>query len=52
MDDQEASPRRVSGVGDLVLEAKPRLPFTPFDPDFALVPSLKLPTEDNGRGDI
>jgi Putative MetA-pathway of phenol degradation len=49
-DDQEASPRRVAGVGDLVLEAKARLPFRPFDLDLALVPSLKIPTADEDRG--
>jgi hypothetical protein len=50
VDDQDASPRRVAGVGDLVLEAKARLPFTPFDLDLALVPSLKIPTADEDRG--
>jgi hypothetical protein len=33
-----------------VLEAKARLPFTPFDLDLALVPSLKIPTADEDRG--
>jgi len=47
-DDQDASPRRVAGVGDLVLEAKARLPFRPLD--LALVPSLKIPTADEDRG--
>jgi hypothetical protein len=50
VDDQDASPRRVAGVGDLVLEAKARLPFRPFDLDLALVPSLKIPTADEDRG--
>jgi hypothetical protein len=50
VDDQEASPRRLGGVGDLVLEAKARLPFTPFDLGIALVPSLKIPTADEDRG--
>ena len=50
VDDQEASPRRVAGVGDLVLEAKARLPFRPFALDLALVPSLKIPTADEDRG--
>jgi len=50
IDDQEASPRRVAGAGDLVLEAKARLPFTPFDLNLALVPSLKIPTADEDRG--
>jgi hypothetical protein len=50
LEDQEASPRRVAGVGDLVLEAKARLPFRPFDLDLALVPSLKIPTADEDRG--
>jgi hypothetical protein len=50
VDDQDASPRRVAGAGDLVLEAKARLPFTPFDLDLALVPSLKIPTADEDRG--
>lgn len=50
VDDQDASPRRVGGVGDLVLEAKARLPFRPFDLDLALVPSLKIPTADEERG--
>lgn len=50
VDDQEASPRRVAGAGDLVLEAKARLPFTPFDLDLTLVPSLKIPTADEDRG--
>jgi len=49
-DDQDASPRRVAGVGDLVLEAKARLPFKPFDLDLALVPNLKIPTADEDRG--
>jgi hypothetical protein len=49
-DDQDASPRRVAGVGDLVLEAKARLPFRPLDLDLALVPSLKIPTADEDRG--
>ncbi|MDQ3831691.1 MAG: transporter, partial [Candidatus Tectomicrobia bacterium] len=47
---QDASPRRVGGVGDLVLEAKARLPFRPLDLDLALVPSLKIPTADEDRG--
>jgi Putative MetA-pathway of phenol degradation len=50
VDDQDASPRRVGGVGDLVLEAKARLPFRPLDLDLALVPSLKIPTADEDRG--
>jgi hypothetical protein len=50
VDDQDASPRRVGGVGDLVLEAKARLPFSPLDLDLALVPSLKIPTADEDRG--
>jgi hypothetical protein len=50
VDDQDASPRRVAGVGDLVLEAKARLPFQPLDLDLALVPSLKIPTTDKDRG--
>jgi hypothetical protein len=50
VDDQDASPRRVAGVGDLVLEAKALLPFRPFDLDLALVPSLKIPTADEDRG--
>jgi hypothetical protein len=50
VDDQDASPRRVAGVGDLVLEAKARLPFRPFALDLALVPSLKIPTADEDRG--
>jgi hypothetical protein len=50
VDDQDASPRQVGGVGDLVLEAKAKLPFRPWDLDLALVPSLKLPTADEDRG--
>jgi hypothetical protein len=50
VDDQDASPRQVGGVGDLVLEAKALLPFRPLDLDLALVPSLKLPTADEDRG--
>jgi Putative MetA-pathway of phenol degradation len=50
VDDQDASPRKVGGVGDLVLEAKALLPFRPLDLDLALVPSLKLPTADEDRG--
>lgn len=50
VDDQDASPRRAAGVGDLVLDAKARLPFRPFDLDLALVPSLKIPTADKDRG--
>jgi Putative MetA-pathway of phenol degradation len=49
-DDQEASPRRVAMVGDLVLEAKARLPYRPLDLDLALVPSLKIPTAEEDRG--
>jgi hypothetical protein len=49
-DDQEASPRRVAGVGDLVLEGKAQLPFKPFALDLALVPSLKIPTASESRG--
>jgi hypothetical protein len=49
-DDQEASPRRAAGVGDLVLEAEALLPFRPFDLDLALVPSLKIPTDSESRG--
>jgi hypothetical protein len=48
-DDQDASPRRVAGVGDLVLGAKARLPFRPLDLDLALVPSLKIPTASESR---
>ena len=33
-----------------MLEAKARLPVTPFDLDLALVPSLKIPTADEDRG--
>src|SRR5882724_12060782 len=44
VDNQDASPRRVGSVGDLVLQAKARLPFRPFDLDLTLVPSLKIPT--------
>jgi hypothetical protein len=50
VDDQDVSPRRVAGEGDLVLEAKARLPFRPFDLDLALVPNLKIPTADENRG--
>jgi hypothetical protein len=50
VDDQDASPRRVAGVGDLVLQAKAQLPFRPLDLDLALVPSLKIPTADDDRG--
>jgi hypothetical protein len=50
VDDQDASPRRVAGVGDLVLEAKARLPFRPLDLDLALVANLKIPTADDDRG--
>jgi hypothetical protein len=50
LEDQEASPRRLAGVGDLVLEAKARLPFRPLDLDLALVPSLKIPAADEDRG--
>lgn len=46
----EASPRRAGGIGDLVLAAKAALPFEPFNLDLALVPSLKIPTADEGRG--
>jgi len=49
-DDQDASPRRAAGVGDLVLGAKARLPFRPLDLDLALVPSLKIPTASESRG--
>jgi hypothetical protein len=49
-DDQDASPRQVAGVGDLVLGAKALLPFRPFDLDLALVPSLKIPTASESRG--
>jgi hypothetical protein len=50
VDDQDASPQRVAGVGDLVLEAKARLPFRPLGLDLALVPSLKIPTADEDHG--
>jgi len=50
VDNQDASPRRVGSVGDLVLQAKARLPFRPFDLDLTLVPSLKIPTADDDRG--
>jgi hypothetical protein len=50
VDDQDASPRRAAGVGDLVLQAKARLPSRPFDLDLTLVPSLKLPTADKDLG--
>jgi hypothetical protein len=49
-EDQDASPRRVAGVGDLVLGAKALLPFRPLDLDLALVPSLKIPTASERRG--
>ena len=49
-EDQDASPRRAAGVGDLVLEAKARLPFRPLDLDIVLVPSLKIPTASKSRG--
>jgi Putative MetA-pathway of phenol degradation len=49
-DDQDASPRRAAGVGDLVLGAKALLPFRPLDLDLALVPSLKIPTASESRG--
>jgi hypothetical protein len=49
-DDQDASPRKVAGVGDLVLGAKALLPFRPLDLDLALVPSLKIPTASESRG--
>jgi hypothetical protein len=49
-EDQDASPRRAAGVGDLVLGAKALLPFRPLDLDLALVPSLKIPTASESRG--
>jgi hypothetical protein len=49
-EDEEASPRRVAGVGDVVLDAKIRLPFSIFETKFAMAPSLKIPTADEQRG--
>jgi Putative MetA-pathway of phenol degradation len=49
-EDQDASPRRAAGVGDLVLGAKALLPFRPLDLDLALVPRLQIPTASESRG--
>jgi hypothetical protein len=50
LEDEEASPRRVAGVGALVLDAKMRLPFSTLETKFAIAPSLKVPTADERRG--
>jgi hypothetical protein len=50
IDDEEASPRRAAGVGDVVLDAKIRLPISLLDANFAIAPSLKIPTADERRG--
>jgi hypothetical protein len=49
---QEASPHQAAGVGDLVLQAKAQLPWTPFELAIVLIPHLKIPTanEDLGLG--
>jgi len=50
VDDEEASPRRVAGIGDVVIAAKARLPILPFGIKFAIAPFLKIPTADEDRG--
>lgn len=50
VDHEEASPRRVAGIGDLVIAAKARLPILPFGIKFAIAPFLKIPTADEDRG--
>jgi hypothetical protein len=49
-DDQEASPQRAAGTGDLRLGTKGRLPISPFDIDLALLAAVKIPTADGQRG--
>jgi hypothetical protein len=49
-EDQEGSPRKAVGLGDLVLQAKARLPWAPFDLALALIPNLKIPTANENLG--
>jgi hypothetical protein len=49
-EDQEGSPRKAVGIGDLVLAAKARLPWDPFDLALALIPNLALPTANENLG--
>jgi hypothetical protein len=49
-DDQEASPQRAAGAGDLRLGAKGRLPISPHDIDFAHFAAVKIPTADGQPG--
>ncbi|HXH11715.1 MAG TPA: transporter [Alphaproteobacteria bacterium] len=50
VNDEEASPQRVAGIGDVVIAAKARLPILPFGIKLALAPFLKIPTADEDRG--
>jgi hypothetical protein len=50
VEDEEASPRRAAGPGDVVLDAKIRLPVSFLDTNLAIAPSLKIPTADERRG--
>jgi hypothetical protein len=49
-EDQEASPQRAAGAGDLRFGAKARLPISPFDIDLALLAAVKIQTADGQRG--
>ncbi len=49
-EDQEGSPRKAVGVGDLVLAAKARLPWDPFELALALIPNLAIPTANENLG--
>jgi hypothetical protein len=50
VDDEEASPQRAAGVGDVVIAAKARLAVLPFEFKLAIAPFVKLPTADEDRG--
>jgi hypothetical protein len=50
VDDEEASPQRVAGVGDVVIGAKARFAILPFDIKLAIAPFLKIPAADEDRG--
>jgi len=49
-EDQEGLPRQAGGIGDLVLQAKARFPFTPPDLVITLIPNLKIPTANESLG--
>jgi hypothetical protein len=47
--DQEVSPQRAAGAGDLRLGAKVRLSISPLDIGLTLLPAVKIPTADEQR---